>query len=86
MQLYDSLTRAKVELPQPPGRCGCTSVGRRSTSGSTSATPLRRLHVASALAGQREYDVTLVEHHRHQRQDLPGRARDSARLAADASR
>ena len=39
MRLYDTLTRAKVaSCRRRPGRSACTSAGRPSTSGSTSAT------------------------------------------------
>ena len=63
MQLYDSLTRAKVELPQPPGQVRMYFCG---------PTVYQRIHVGNARPfvvsmwlrrwlEQREYDVTLVE-------------------------
>ncbi len=89
MQLYDSLTRAKVELPQPPGPVRMYFCG---------PTVYQRIHVGNARPfvvsmwlrrwlEQREYDVTLVENITDINDKIylaaPG---DSARLAADASR
>ena len=62
MQLYDTLTRGKQELPPPPARSACTSAARPSTSARTSATRGRTSSACGCGAGcvARGYDVTLV--------------------------
>ena len=67
----------KGRAARPPGRSACTSAGRRSTSGSTSATRARsssRCGFGAGCAARVRRDARR-EHHRHQRQDLRGRAR-----------
>ena len=74
MRLYDTLTRALVELPPPPGPIGMYVCGptvyQRIHIGN--AVPVRRLRVARALA-RRSADTRYEarpQHHGHQRQDL----------------
>jgi cysteinyl-tRNA synthetase len=89
VRLYDSLTRAKVELPEPPGPVRMYFCG---------PTVYQRIHVGNARPfvvsmwlrrwlERRGYDTTLVENITDINDKIylaaPG---DSARLAADASR
>ena len=88
MKLYDSLTRAKAELPPPPGPIRMYFCG---------PTVYQRIHIGNARPfvismwlrrwlSQRGYHVTLVENITDINDKIyvaaPG---DSARLAADAS-
>ena len=63
VQIYDSFTRRKEELPAPPARSGCTSAGRRSTSASTSATrgPYVVFLWMRNWLREQGYEATLVE-------------------------
>ena len=76
MRLYDTLTRELVELRHRPGRSGCTSAARRSTSAPhRERAAVRRLLVArSWLAAPGLRRDARPQHHRRQRQDLRGRA------------
>jgi cysteinyl-tRNA synthetase len=89
MQLYDTLTRRKQELPPPPGPVRMYTCG---------PTVYQRIHIGNARPfvismwlrrwlGQQSYDVTLVENITDVNDKIydaaPGR---SAELAAQASR
>ena len=62
MRLFDTYSKSLVELPAPPGPVRCTSAGRPSTRGRTSATRGRSCSGCGSArgCGSRGYEATLV--------------------------